>query len=736
MSSSDRNAALAFLDGGGRMGALMRAHDWRTSPLGDPAAWPDTLKSAVSTCLSSRFPMVLWWGPELIMLYNDAWQPILGETKHPQGMGRPGAESWPETWPIVSEQFAKALGGTASWSEDLLLASDRRGYLEECYFTYSHSPLRDASGAVVGVHSVVSETTSRVLSERRLRILGDLARTTLDSTSRGVSLEAGCVTLTEVLCRENPDVPFAVLYLVEGDDAHLVTSSGVNAASFPERARAGELDAWRIGTALATRMHQLLAAPPEGSAPLPGGVWPEPTTQTLVLPIADSSAGGVCAVLVAGVNARLRADAAWLAFAELVGRQVAAAVQALRSAEEQDRVEHERIELLAKERVARAEAERSTRIKDEFLAMLSHELRTPLNAIMGWTQVMRMNEHAPAQVRTALEVIERNAEMQAQLISDLLDVSRIVAGTTHLELGPVVLHEAIAAAVDSLRPVAANRGVLVQARLDHVPTMRGDWMRLQQIVSNLVSNAIKFTPPGGAVEVTLAAVHGSAEIVVRDSGEGIPPELLPHIFERFRQGDTSISRARGGLGLGLTIVKQYVELHGGHVRATSDGKGKGAMFVVTLPLEPTAASLAVSRTVEARPTRQRLAQARVLIIDDEPDALMLLRRVLEDHDARVQTASATDAALAMLTEETFDLIVSDIGMPGGDGYEFIAELRTRGVSTPAIALTAFAHTADRERALSAGYQAHIAKPLNVDALLAAVDSLIPTRERARHSPRS
>ena len=210
------------------MGALMRSRDWTTSPLGRPATWSDTLKAAVATCLSSRFPMVIWWGPELLMLYNDAWQPILGDTKHPSGLGRPGAASWPETWPIVGVQFEEALRGIASWSEDLLLASDRRGFLEECYFTYSHSPLKDATGQVVGVCSIVSETTSRVLNERRLRVLRDLSNGAIDASRGGTSLRGLCETLTALLCRDNPDAPFSALYLIDGDNsARLIASAGV-----------------------------------------------------------------------------------------------------------------------------------------------------------------------------------------------------------------------------------------------------------------------------------------------------------------------------------------------------------------------------------------------------------------------------------------------------------------------------------------------------------------------------
>src|SRR5215475_1400465 len=229
MSGSLSKTGLAFLNGAGSIAALMRDFDWSRSPLGYPEFWPDTLKSAVATCLASRFPMVVWWGPELIMLYNDASQPILGETKHPAGLGRPGQESWPETWPIVGQQFQNALDGTASWSENLLLASDRHGFLQECYFTYSHSPLKDAQGAVVGVQTAVIETTSRVLSERRLRALRGLSRATVEAATEAKTVEQTCQDLIDLLCANNPDIPFAVQYLTRDSSQvlHLVASAKV-----------------------------------------------------------------------------------------------------------------------------------------------------------------------------------------------------------------------------------------------------------------------------------------------------------------------------------------------------------------------------------------------------------------------------------------------------------------------------------------------------------------------------
>ena len=337
--SPDATASPGFLDDGGKMGALMRSFDWSKSPLGDPITWPDALKTAVATCLSSRFPMVVWWGPELIMLYNDAWQPILGETKHPGGLGRPGAESWPETWPIVGKQFENALNGIASWSEDLLLASDRHGFLEECYFTYSHSPLRDASGQVVGVHSVVSETTARVLSERRLRVLRDLSNATLRATREGRTVEQTCRALVGLLCSSNPDAPLALLYLGDARGrAQLTASTGVDASLFPQSVCPGDADPWAISQMLRGGSSPVIVGGSTASStPLPGGVWPEPTTQIVVLALMKSSQLEPCGVLLVGINPRLRLDQPYLDFLRLIAAQLEGSISTLQAIEREKR---------------------------------------------------------------------------------------------------------------------------------------------------------------------------------------------------------------------------------------------------------------------------------------------------------------------------------------------------------------------------------------------------------------
>jgi len=324
--------ALRFLDGGGEMAEAIRRHDWSRSPLGPPSGWPATLKMAISTCLSSRFPMVVWWGRELLMLYNDAWLPILGATKHPSGLGRPGAESWPDTWPVVGVQFEQALNGKANWSQDQLLAANRRGFLEEAYFTYSHSPLRDASGDIAGVLTTVTETTARVLAERRERVQRDLSRFVTVALSQGLSVRQACVSMLNIIGLDNADVPFAILYLAgsEGQGLRLRASVGLNGASTTpdEWLPLAENDAW--GAAAACRCGQPVELAADALGELPGGAWPEPCRRILALPLPNSHTPDLGrGALVFGLSARLPLDNAYREFLRGTTAQVGAAIEAV-----------------------------------------------------------------------------------------------------------------------------------------------------------------------------------------------------------------------------------------------------------------------------------------------------------------------------------------------------------------------------------------------------------------------
>lgn len=397
--------------------------------------------------------------------------------------------------------------------------------------------------------------------------------------------------------------------------------------------------------------------------------------------------------------------------------------------------EERRQRLLEHEKEAREEAERASQLKDEFLATVSHELRTPLNAILGWAQYLNSENMPHEEVRQGLETIVRNSRLQAQLIEDLLDMSRIVSGKLRLDVQAVELPLVIEAALETIMPAAAARSIRLEKVLDpRAGPVNGDNARLQQVVWNLLSNAIKFTPKGGKVQVVLARVNSHVEITVADTGQGIPPDFLPFVFERFRQADASTTRRHGGLGLGLSIVKSLVELHGGSVHCASEGDGKGATFTVCLPLtavqHPSDAprehpTVNGPRAAQARDAS--LAGVRVLVVDDEPDALFLVRRVLESAGAIVTPVLSGAEAIAAMNGGV-DVIISDIGMPELDGYELLKQLRTleahKSTKTPAIALTAFARSSDRTRALLAGYLLHIAKPVEPSELIAAVASVV------------
>jgi len=389
---------------------------------------------------------------------------------------------------------------------------------------------------------------------------------------------------------------------------------------------------------------------------------------------------------------------------------------------ERKQTEDQRERLLAREQVLRAESERVSRIKDEFLATISHELRTPLTAILGWSQLLGRGDLSQAQAERAMETIQRNAKAQLKLIEDLLDVSRIISGKLRVECRPVELHEIAAHAIEVILPTTQVKGVQLKVDLQPgIPTVSGDPDRLQQVIWNLLSNAVKFTPKGGWVRITLDNPPEGVRLVVEDSGEGIEPEFAPYIFDRFSQADSSMTRSHDGLGLGLAIVRHLVEAQGGYVYAWSAGKGKGAKVTVILPAQDAPAKTPpASQPVSAE--RRPLYGCRLLVVDDRPDELELFKTVLRAEGAEVISANSAASALDWLREDPPDVLVSDIAMPEQDGYELIRKMRKlpQAKSIPAIALTAYARIEDRERALASGFQAYVSKPVEPERLIEVV----------------
>ncbi len=429
------------------------------------------------------------------------------------------------------------------------------------------------------------------------------------------------------------------------------------------------------------------------------------------------------------------------------GREIIGCVVCLTNITVRKRAERERVELLEAERKARtavehalAHAETSSRAKDEFLASVSHELRTPLNAILGWSRLLSQGAVPDERISHAVAVIERNALAQAQLIEDLLDVSRIVSGQMRLDVQPVEPISIIQAALDSARPAMDAKKIQLDATLDtKAGLIVGDGARIQQIVWNLVSNAAKFTPRGGKVRVALAQVDSVVELVVADNGQGIPAAFLPYVFDRFRQADASMTRRFGGLGLGLAITRHLVELHGGSIGVASDGEGRGATFTVRLPR-----AAVLPKSVDAPRTEKPKASAgtleippemkglRVLVVDDDTDSRDMLVAILDGCGAITQSASSASVALTILESDIPDILVSDIGMADMDGYELIRRVRAlpdaRAKGLPAIALTAYARPDDRKRALGEGYQIHQPKPVEPSELITVVGSLVRSRK--------
>jgi PAS domain S-box-containing protein len=400
---------------------------------------------------------------------------------------------------------------------------------------------------------------------------------------------------------------------------------------------------------------------------------------------------------------------------------------------ERRRAETESQELFERERAARAEAEKANRLKDEFLATLSHELRTPLNAVIGWSRMLVSGRLDRDSSKHALEVIERNAWAQKQIIEDILDVSRVITGKLQLHLGPVDLVAVVDAALDAVRPAMEAKDIKIETIIDtSLRMVSGDSDRLQQAVWNVLSNAAKFTPAGGQVEISVRQSTTHVNIQVKDSGPGIDPEFLPHVFERFRQADGSTTRTHGGLGLGLAIVRHLVELHGGTIGVENSHEGAGAIFTIRLPLpsgelQPETLTNAASIFGESQSDRQNLEGLNLLLVDDETDTLDLIAVELTQYGAKVTGVPSAEQALTALKNSRFDLLISDIGMPNIDGYELVRQVRqlegNQNQQIPAVALTAYARVQDRMRAILAGFSTHIAKPVEANELVTIVASL-------------
>ena len=725
------------------MGERMRAHDWAGTPLGVLETWPQSLRSAVSICLNSRFPIAIYWGPDLALLYNDAWSPIPGK-KHPWALGRPGREVWPEIWTEIGPLFQDVQRtGEGVWQQDQLLPMHRHGYTEECYFNFTFSPIHGEDGRVAGIFNAVIETTFHVIETRRARILRELA----EHAAGARSTPEVCALAAEVLSAGDADVPFCLFYLREDGAPHLRLAAA--AGAIPEEARPDSLDLadpaspWPAATVLSSARSEVIERLGERlGVELPSAAWPEPVESARVAPLAGLQGREPVGLLILGVSPRRALDEAYRTFFERVTMQVAASIGNAQAYE----AERRRAEALAE----------IDRAKTAFFSNVSHEFRTPLTLILGPLEdALAEAGGAGSAHRERLEVAYRNSLRMLKLVNTLLDFSRIEAGRMQASYEPVDLAAFTAELASVFRSAAerAGQGLLVNCPpLDEpVYVDREMW---EKIVLNLLSNAFKFTFEG-EVEVSLRRAGEVVELAVRDTGTGIPLEELPRLFERFYRVQSVRGRSFEGSGIGLALVQELVKLHGGTVRVESQ-LDRGSTFTVAIPLGTAhlpADRIGAARTLAStglrseayvqealrwlpedsselrpalrlkKPEAGSSSPARILLADDNADMREYVRRLL-DRDYEVVTVDDGAAALRAAREQPFDLVLSDVMMPHLDGFELLAGLRSdeSTKTLPVILLSARAGEEAKLEGLAAGADDYLVKPFSARELLARVET--------------
>jgi signal transduction histidine kinase/DNA-binding response OmpR family regulator len=771
-ASADAQVAnlAAIFPGDSEMARLMRAKDWEQTALGATAQWPQSLRTAVGICLSSRFPILIWWGAELVMLYNDAYRTILG-AKHPDSLGAEGRHVWPEIWHIIGPMLEGVLHESrATWSDDQFLPLERNGYREECYFTFSYSPIQDESGSVAGVFCAVTETTTRVLSARRAQSARELAAAVLDAHSA----EALCTRAMQILASATADVPFAALYLLD-QEPHLVrlaASTGLDgddtgAALAPPRvdlASASEATLTGIESALARaartnqRVQVTLAPPKRDAASLPAERQPSPR-RVLVTPIAQPGKTTPSAILLAGVSPMRELDDGYQAYFDLLVSHLSASFAAAAAYEE----ERKRAEALAA----------IDRAKTAFFSNVSHEFRTPLTLILGPLSDLLADEHdLSPDVRGQIELIHRNGLRLSRLVNMLLDFSRIEAGRVEALYVPTDLGELTGALASVFRSLIERAGLRfevdcppLEALAEPVYVDRDMW---EKIVLNLLSNAFKFTLEG-TIRVSLRAVEASnaVELEVCDTGIGIVASELPRVFERFHRIQSAQARAYEGSGIGLALVRELVHLHGGTIRLESIEGAGTSIFVrlptgsAHLPAEHVHDHLTFASTTLAAESYVREAErwlpgdsaggsrplvpaipaatgapipphsmatehpteprARVLLADDNADMRDYLRRLLSTRYT-VEAVHDGAAALAAIRRQAPDLVLADAMMPQMNGFELLRAVRgdpaTRVI--PVILLSAQAGEEASIEGLEAGADDYLTKPFSAREVLSRI----------------
>ncbi len=760
---------LAFLDGGGEMGQRIRELDWSRTSLGAIDEWPQSLQTAVSICLRSRFPIILWWGQDLTVIYNDAYSPMLGG-KHPGALGQPGLSrlAWgdPEVSAVIGPMLRRVLErGEATWSEDRLLILERRGFPEECYFTWSYSPIQDEAGKVGGVFTAVTEMSEKVIGQRRLSILRDLADRSLEAKTVNETYD----NATQILSQHPLDLPFFLIYSLDEDEdiARLVGSSPAlndmprvcpDSVSLHGDTSSG----WPLATVVESGSEFVISDLSQRFGSIPGGVWPEAPTRAVVLPIRRPRQSVPYGVLVLGVSPRRPFDDDYMSFLRLIADRIATAVSNVLAYQ----AERKRSEALAE----------LDRAKTTFFSNVSHEFRTPLTLMLGPIEdALRESSTAPEN-RERLTVAHRNALRLLRLVNMLLDFSRIEADRVQASYEPTDL------SVYTAELASGFRSAIERADMDLVidcPPLSEpvfiDREMWEKIVLNLISNAFKYTLEG-RISVEVSERDGRATVSVVDTGVGIPANELAHIFERFHRVQGSVGRTHEGSGIGLSLVHELVLLHGGDIGVQST-EGQGTAFTISLPFgsdhlpedrlfvsrTPTSTStvagsnayieealrwlpnneepsgifpdLPVSSPVlteSGRWKRLEGPRARIVLADDNADMREYISRLLSQR-YDVESVSNGAAALKAIRRELPSLILADVMMPELDGFELLNEIRSDEDlrEVPVIMLSARAGEASQIEGLEAGADDYLIKPFSARELLARVSARIELAEMRR-----
>jgi signal transduction histidine kinase len=759
--SAHRDGEAACFVGDGETAALMRAIDWGETPIGPVETWSPTLRMMVSFLLANRFPLLLWWGPHYVSIYNDAYRPILG-TKHPRSMGQPVSKCWSEIWhilkPLIDTPFS---GGPATWMEDIPLEVNRYGFVEETHFTIAYSPVPDdtAPHGIGGVLATVHEITEKVVGERRVVALRDLGA----RVSEAKTAETACAMAAATLANHPKDVPFALLYLIDtdGKEARLAGAAGVapGEAASPLAVSLGAAAAdepWPLADAVRREEMMTVEDLAARFGRVPEGPWSDPPHTAAILPIRSNKAHQLAGLLVAGLSPRLRFDDLYRSFLELVSGQIATTIANARAYEEERR----RAEALAE----------IDRAKTAFFSNVSHEFRTPLTLMLGPLEDALADAALPAAERERLDLAHRNALRLLKLVNSLLDFSRIEAGRAQASYEPVDLAALTADLASNFRSACERAGLTLAidcpALAEPVHVDRDMW---EKIVLNLLSNAFKFTFAGG-IAVRLRAAEGRAELTVRDTGVGVPEDEFPRLFERFHRIAGQRSRTHEGSGIGLALVQELVKLHGGAIAAESR-VGEGTCFTVTVPFGTahlpadriSAERRLASTSVRAEayveealrwlpdeaasfPAAGELAEpgelplldsARILVADDNADMRGYVRRVL-GRNFTVEAVADGQAALAAIRERRPDLVLADVMMPRLDGFELLRAIRDDPAlcDLPVIMLSARAGEESRVEGLHAGADDYLVKPFSARELAARVGaSLKLSRARSEAEER-